>query len=98
MATAINTPRKFAITALENQISFLLCSIQRNSQTPMFRYPDLRHRLKVLQRQLETCKDCWLESNRDSPWCPHMCAHPPSLARSADFAEKSILTPSKKRR
>jgi hypothetical protein len=78
MATAINTPKQLAIAALETEIHFFLCSIQRNSQMSMFRDPDLRNKLKVLQRQIETCEDCWLESNRDSPWCPHMCAHPPS--------------------
>ncbi len=77
MATANYTSREFAITALETQIRFLLCTIQRNSQMPMSGNPDLGAKLKRLQEQLETCKDCGQENRRDNPGCPRMCSATP---------------------
>lgn len=74
MATANYTSREFAITALDTQIRFLLCTVQRNSEMSIPCHPDLREKLERLQEQLETCRDCGLESRRDNPWCPRMCA------------------------
>jgi hypothetical protein len=75
--SALQTSREFAITALETQIRFLLCTIQRNSQMPMSGNSDLREKLERLQEQVATCKDCGQKSRRDNPGCPRMCSATP---------------------
>ena len=77
VATANYTSREFAITALETQIRFLLCTIQRNSQIPMFGNSDLREKLERLQEQVAICRDCGQENRRDNPGCPRMCSATP---------------------
>jgi hypothetical protein len=77
MATATSTSKEFAITALDTQIRFLLCTLQRNSQMSVPPHPDLLEKLERLQEQLETCKGCGMESRRSDPWCPRMCASAP---------------------
>jgi hypothetical protein len=74
MATASYTSKEFAITALDTQVRFLLCTIQRNSQMAVPSHPDMLEKLNRLQEQLETCRDCGVEDQRDSPGCPRMCS------------------------